>query len=135
MSLAGPGANLILTLAAFIGLFVGLKTGFFGWPTYELNMEVVGPGEGNLSWALALMANVVFRLNLVLLVFNLLPVPPMDGSEIWYLFVKKEEDRLRYRYQAASYSLAGLMVAWWLFPKVYIPVYFFVVQLLYSLAL
>lgn len=134
MSLAGPFSHLPAVLVSFIAMYIGLRTGFFSF-AMDPDMFPISPvdGHGNLSYALALILNAVFQLNLVLFVFNLLPVPPLDGSEVWYLFVKREEDRLRYRMQAASYSLIGLMFAWWLFPKVFGFVYIFVLRLLFLL--
>jgi dolichol kinase len=46
--------------------------------------------------------------------------------------VKQEEDRLRLRDQANSYAFAGLLLAWYVFPKVYTPVMVFLVNMLYS---
>ena len=123
MSLAGPFAHLIILIVCFVGIYIGMTTGFFD---VEGGLYV----HGNLAWALAKILSIAMTLNLVLLVFNLLPVPPLDGSEVWYLLVKKEEDRLRLRYQAQSYNLIGLMLAWWLFPKVFWPVSSFVYGLL-----
>lgn len=132
MSLAGPLSHLPLAILSFIAMYVGLRNGYFDM---QPGMFPVGPGEeGNrLAWALAMLVNVTFQLNTLLLIFNLLPLPPLDGSEIWYLFVKKEEDRLRLRSQANSYSMAGLMLAWWLFPKIYYPIVtFLIVRVLYG---
>ena len=135
MSLAGPLSHLPLLTASFLGMYFGLRSGYFVPSLGDEALYPVGPaGEGNLAWALAVFCNVAFRLNLILLIFNLLPLPPMDGSEVWYLFMKKEETRLRFRYQAAQYGMAGLMLAWWLFPRVLQPVeIFLVVRVLFGI--
>ena len=127
MSLAGPLSHLPLLAVSFFVMYFGLRSGFFV-PFFVSPFEgemlyPVAPAEaGNFLWAVAVLCNVAFRLNLILLVFNLLPLPPLDGSEIWYAFMKREETRLRFRYQAAQYAMAGLMLAWWLFPRVLWPV-------------
>ncbi|MCC8191026.1 MAG: site-2 protease family protein [Planctomycetes bacterium] len=132
MSLAGPLSHLLPAGLAFLGMYIGLRTGFFGPPDARLEMFPVSmAGESSLSYALALLCNVVFQLNLVLLVFNLMPCPPLDGSEIWFLFMKREEDRLRWRHIFSSYAFAGLLVAWHYFPRVYYPLFARLLHLLY----
>lgn len=69
-ALAGPLANLILLLA-----FAGL---------YKLT-----PGRGAFTDFLTIM----IQLNVVLMVFNLLPVPPLDGSKLLYTFLPFETVR------------------------------------------
>lgn len=128
MSLAGPLSHLPVILLSFAGMYIGLRTGYFAPPTGEAMLYPVAPGaEGNVPWALAVLCNVAFRLNLILLIFNILPLPPLDGSEVWGLFIKTEEGRLRYRYQASQYAMAGLMLAWWVFPRVLRPAEIFLV--------
>ena len=125
MSLAGPLSHLPLLILSFLGMYMGLRTGFFA-PGFGMDSPMLYPVEpaapGNLGWALAVLCNIAFRLNLILFVFNLLPLPPLDGSELWYLFMKKEETRLRVRHQMAQYGMAGLMLAWYVFPRVFGPV-------------
>lgn len=133
MSLAGPLTHIVPLGAAWLGMYIGLRTGFFGPPSSQAMFPVGMGSGGSLSWGLAMFLNVFFRLNAILLVFNLLPLPPLDGSEIWYLFMKKEEDRLRWRYTANSYSFAGLLVAWWLFPRIFGPFYIFLIRHLFAL--
>lgn len=123
MSLAGPLSHLPAVLVSFFAMYIGLHTGFFTGDLSSGMVQVTTGSGGNLSWALSLFLNAIFTLNIVLLVFNLMPLPPLDGSEIWYLFVKREEDRLRLRYQASSYSVAGIVLAWYLFPRVFGPIY------------
>lgn len=60
VSLAGPAANMVLAVAGAVGLGLGI------WQV-PLGREIF----------LA-----IIRINVVLAVFNLLPVPPLDGSKI-----------------------------------------------------
>lgn len=134
MSLAGPLSHLPLIAISFAAMYFGLRYGYFAPMDLRTGMFPVSQGTSSLSWALAMLVNVMFRLNTILLIFNILPLPPLDGSEVWYLFAKRETDRLRLRYQANSYSFAGLLLAWWLFPKIYAPVtQFLVFRVLYGL--
>lgn len=125
MSLAGPLSHLPLLAASFLAMYFGLRSGLFV-PSFgeEMLYPVAPAAAGNVLWAVAVLCNVSFRLNLILFVFNLIPLPPLDGSEIWYALMKREETRLRFRYHAAQYGMAGLMLAWWLFPRVLRPLEF-----------
>jgi Zn-dependent protease len=70
-TLAGPASNLLLALAAFVGLAV-IKHGAYV-TTDNLGTPVAGFG---------LLCELGLTVNLALLIFNLLPFPPLDGSRI-----------------------------------------------------
>jgi len=61
VSLAGPGSNLILALASGISFKLGFLSGD--------------------SFASAFLLYVMW-LNLILAIFNLIPIPPLDGSKV-----------------------------------------------------
>ncbi|HSJ14368.1 MAG TPA: site-2 protease family protein [Longimicrobiales bacterium] len=71
VSLAGVTANLLLALA-FTVLAAGLVHAQRAWP------------EAGILPSLQAMTVAGIRLNFLLLVFNLLPVPPLDGSRVLY---------------------------------------------------
>ncbi|MDR2391074.1 MAG: site-2 protease family protein [Planctomycetota bacterium] len=134
MALAGPLSHLAPILAAWTVMLIGLATGFFGFPTHRGMFPVDMGNGGSFSWGLASLCNIVYLLNSVLLVFNLMPLPPMDGSEIWIAFAAREEDRLRRRSLLASYSFVGMVLAWYLFPRVYTPMISLSTGILYRLS-
>jgi Zn-dependent protease len=71
VSLAGPGSNVFLAfIASFPLLFIAFKYGDQSVSTLSMNAIIY-----NLSLFF-------FRINLSLAVFNLLPVPPLDGSKV-----------------------------------------------------
>jgi Zn-dependent protease len=78
VSLAGPLTN--LAIASF---FVGLAK-----LVYEL-----GGTEGGLLLKLTYMFSLIMYINVVLFVFNLIPIPPLDGSRILGFFLKGEARR------------------------------------------
>ena len=78
VSLAGILANLLLALIAFVILKVGLHTGTVGGPEGRL---------GSFDEPVFLLLLQVLLMNLSLAIFNLLPVPPLDGSKVLYTFL------------------------------------------------
>ncbi|HXY24935.1 MAG TPA: site-2 protease family protein [Candidatus Acidoferrum sp.] len=108
MALAGPATNYILMLIAALAMNLGLSQGWLHRSTSDF--------AWNLLYAL-------FSLNLLLGTFNLLPVPPLDGSTGIMLFMGEERahgylDWLR----GNSYGLLGLVVAIFVFNYVYGPI-------------
>jgi len=94
ISFAGPLSNFVL---AFVMVFVfTFSDEFFG-------RGMVADYVLSFFWFL-------IRINVILGVFNLLPIPPLDGSKILGLFLP---DHLYYRYVSYPYGifiLLGLMV-------------------------
>lgn len=76
VSLAGIMANLLLAIIAFIVLKVCLHTGMIG-------LGIVGRFGSFEEPAYLLLDRLLF-MNLSLAIFNLLPVPPLDGSKVLY---------------------------------------------------
>jgi Zn-dependent protease len=83
MSLAGPGANFVLMLIGAIGIRLGMIAGIFQQPAsvgFTHITEAVHPETGAILSFAAMFISVLFFENLLLGTFNLLPVPPLDGS-------------------------------------------------------
>ncbi len=132
MALAGPAANLSLSAIGFIGIKIGLMQGVFkvAFDRFAFDQIVVavnpGPAEGG-----AKLLSMLFFLNLLLGVFNLLPLPPLDGSSIIPLILRAE-NRGRY-YELASHPtfwMIGLMIAWNMFDRVFAPIFAHAISLL-----
>jgi Zn-dependent protease len=102
MAAAGPAANLLLTVIA--GLLI------------KLGIARAIPGA-------IMPVGILFLLNLLLFVFNLLPVPPLDGSAILPMFMSDNAAR-RYRefLHQPMFSLIGLLLAWKVFPYIFEPI-------------
>jgi len=106
VSLAGPAANLVLAVAGAIALGLGL------WHI-SLGREIVVE---------------IIRINVVLAVFNLLPVPPLDGSKILAGLLPGRQEWL---YTLENYGVIILLVL--LFTGIIGRVLGFIISPLYRL--
>jgi Zn-dependent protease len=136
MSLAGPAANLLLALLAFALMRALLAAHVFEYAADISSghyVQVAGGGSGRSPLgALALALGVMFKLNVILCIFNLLPIPPLDGSGVLSgLFpdsVGSLYDRMN---QIPAFSILGMVMAWQLAPYIVAPVWGFALRLLY----
>lgn len=132
MSLAGPAANLILVLIAALLIRGGMLLGVFVEPETINWTHVAAPASSGVATGVAIVVSILFSLNLILLVFNLIPLPPLDGSEIISLFLS-DSTAERYRELLAQpyTSLIGLVIAWNLMDYLIGPVQLVALNLLY----
>lgn len=94
-ALAGPISNLIVAFG--LGLLIRLNF---------------------LPAILTVIIIAVITLNLILALFNLLPIPPLDGSKILYLFLSDESQRALEQY-GPWLLLAVLFVSYTGFPGIF----------------
>ena len=126
MALAGPASNLLLVGLAAIAIRVGLAQGAFepGGPGTSMFTQLVVATGGGAAEGLALVLSIVFALNLLLFLFNLIPLPPLDGSAVMGLFLPQRwNDRYQEFLREPGFALLGLLVAWKFFGYVFWPVY------------
>jgi Zn-dependent protease len=93
MSAAGPGANLLLLIIAFAVIEIGLFTGFFVGPQSVIPRLFIIPVSDGVMTGLAMFLSMLFSMNLILFVFNLIPLPPLDGSSVISLFLPENAAR------------------------------------------
>lgn len=101
VALAGPLANIVLALICALLGRIGLNA-------------LVGTSGGWLTYFVSIMFTMVY-LNLSLFFFNILPIPPLDGSKIITIFLPVSA-RDRY-YGIERYALAILIVLLWVVPS------------------
>ncbi len=132
MALAGPAANLSLVLLAALLIRVGIEWHLFE-PPFRLGMDHVASAvnPGALDYVTKVLS-VVFSLNLLLCVFNLLPIPPLDGSCL-PLLVLPAPAAAKYQEVLASPALRliGLFIISRGLGSLFPPILRFVVGLLY----
>ena len=94
--------------------------------------EVVSSGAGGVWLTVATLLSVMFTLNLLLFVFNLIPLPPLDGSGVLALLVSDARARqLQILLSRPQFSMLGLMVAWFAIGPIFRPALRWAVNLLY----
>jgi Zn-dependent protease len=109
MALAGPAANFTLMIVAALAIRIGRSQ----------HLLAIDPLTGK-PGIVFLTLFIVFSLNLLLGTFNLLPVPPLDGST--GIMVLMAEDRAQ-RYldwiRGNSFAMAGLLVGLVIFQRIF----------------
>ena len=133
MALAGPGANLVLVILALAALRTGAMFEVFQ-PPASATFSMLATTDAGATWeAAGRILSIVFSLNLLLFVFNLLPFPPLDGSAAITLLMTRD---LTHRYQrfvmgSPMLGLLGMIIAWRLFGRVFDPVFTLAISLIY----
>ncbi|MDI3472536.1 MAG: hypothetical protein PWQ48_817 [Thermotogaceae bacterium] len=98
VSLAGPASNF---LTAFLGGIVFFKLRLFRFSTF---FGYGLPADPFIMYLCDVMAYLMF-INLVLAIFNLIPIPPLDGSKIIMALLPE-----RYMMWYAKYEVYGTIV-------------------------
>jgi Zn-dependent protease len=134
MALAGPGANLLLAVIAAVALRGGEIAGVFYAPDSIRFGDIAGSDAGVLWLSLGRLLSVFFSMNLLLMVFNLLPFPPLDGSAAITLLMDRGTTT---KYQEFIWStpilgVVGLFAAWQMFDYVFRPFFIIAVNLVFS---
>jgi Zn-dependent protease len=114
MALAGPATNFLLMLLGAFGLRAGAAFHLFE--------------PRSLPWVIFF---VLFSLNLLLGVFNLLPVPPLDGSSVIMLLMSEDRARGYIDWmRGGTFAMPGILVSLIIFRYIFPPVESFVQSLL-----
>lgn len=123
MAAAGPAGNLSIALLAFVLIKIGLATGWFVPPDSVTFEHLVGaPGEGR-TFAGELLS-IFLTLNVLLCVFNLIPLPPLDGASVIGLFIPESAAlKMRELSHSPMFQMAGLLIAWRIFPAIVGPLF------------
>lgn len=109
VALAGPLSNILVAFVA--ALVYGVLLGAVLIPGLSAGTLSLGFANGIASFLVTLMS-----VNLSLTFFNLIPLPPLDGSSILVLFLKGEA--LRTYYEIQRYSMPILIIVLYLLPSI-----------------
>jgi Zn-dependent protease len=134
MAIAGPIANLLLAALAIVLMVIGAKAGVFSEP-HGIRLDQIIISNSGPAWAAcAQVLSIMLSLNVLLFLFNLLPLPPMDGSAIPLFFLKGQsaEAYQRMIWQPVM-QIFGFIVAFQGFKYVFLPVYLPLLEWLYRI--
>ena len=135
MAAAGPAANYCLAILSLILLRAGLAMGYFVPPQIVNINHLVAPaagGEAGLAAFLAQGLSVLLMENAILGTFNLVPLPPLDGSAaIGILLPERIASSIRQFTRGPQFSLVGLIIAWQVFPLISSPLFSLVIRLVH----
>src|SRR5262249_36999682 len=131
MAAAGPAGNLAIALAAFVGIKIGLATGWFHAPESANFEHLVGTATEGAMWT-GRVLSIFLVLNVLLFVFNQIPVPPLDGAGALGLVLPAGAVAgLRQLVQSTGLSFALMLFAWIVFPYIVGPLFSLVLLVLY----
>lgn len=132
MAAAGPISNFILLIISVVIIHLGIAFGIFIQPdTIFISSIVEAAGNG---WVviIAKLVSIMFSLNLILFVFNLIPFPPLDGSAIPPMYLSEETGRKYISFvRSPVFAIAGLFIAWKIFDLIYLKIHLIAINLLY----
>lgn len=133
MALAGPAANLLLIIAAAICIRIGLSAGWFEAPDRFAFSDIISPvAGGRVGQFAAMFLGVTFSLNLLLMSFNLIPLPPFDGSSVPLLFLRERSIESWQQFMwNPTVQILGFIAAYKGFGLIFRPILTAAVNLLY----
>lgn len=131
MAAAGPGANLALVLVAAGLIHAGIAAGWLSQPTAADHTHIVVGADGEAN-VITMFLSILFTLNLLLFLFNLLPVPPLDGQAAIGLFMTEDLARRWNEISRSSgFAVLGLLIAWVVFGRIFGHVFVLALNALY----
>ena len=132
MSAAGPMSNFILVLISALLIHVGIYLNVLYAPETIHAENIVASVNPGIFEGVAKLLSITFILNSILFLFNLIPVPPLDGSGIVPMYLSEEKGR---RYieilSKTAFEFIGLLIAWKLFDLIYFQLHTVIINLLY----
>jgi len=136
MSLAGPAANFAVALLAFVALRSLLAAGVLV-PLEQVDFShLAGPPPEtpaqSLLFPLSMLLSVALNLNVLLGLFNLIPLPPLDGAGIAEGFLPALTGSfLNFLRSNPMLSILSLLAAWKIFDLIASPAFAAVLRLVH----
>jgi len=136
MSAAGPAANLLFATVALIITRMMVGAGFLAAPDSFSFTRLVAPPPGTPEASflvpLAVFLSVAVNLNVLLGLFNLIPLPPLDGAGIVQGLLPGPAGRFYAMLRSTPMlSLIGLLLAWKIFGFIAQPAFSIVFSLVH----
>lgn len=115
MALAGPSANLVLAGLGLLGIHLLVGAGMGQAPDTAGFERIVEASRDGFMVTVARLLSILTVLNALLGVFNLIPLPPLDGGSVARVFGGPLGRMLDLFQSYPLAAFAGLLIAWRLF--------------------
>lgn len=113
VAFAGPAANLILVIISV------------------LILKLVVMFDSNAALLMQVFVYAIM-INLLLALFNLMPIPPLDGSKILARFLPVQTANKYMRFERYGMLLVILLIVTGIFSKIIVPVFYIIFNLILS---
>jgi len=118
MALACPVSYFLIAFVAAMLMHIGIASGVFA-----PSLPIISVSGDSFVDGAAMLLSVLFILNVILGVFNLLPIPPLDGYSVLGLFVPERTYLQLLEFgRTSGFSFFGIILAYMIFPRVVDPV-------------
>jgi Zn-dependent protease len=98
----------------------------------SITFSHVTAAETGIFSAVATLVSILFSLNLILCIFNLIPLPSLDGSGVLPLLIEEDTARSYLEFiRNPSFTFIGLFIAWRVFDVIFHPIHLLSINLLY----
>lgn len=94
VALAGPLMNLLVAILSLVAVIVILR--------FDVLYDT---GLAGYMYVVSDFLTFMYYINISLAAFNLIPIPPLDGSKVLFVFLKNE-----YRYKLYEYERYGMVL-------------------------
>ena len=132
MGLAGPASNLALFIISILLIYIGIQTNLFCVPEYTNFTQIVDSNIDGLPKGLAMLISIFFSLNLLLFVFNMIPIAPLDGTSLMeFILDRRTIEGYRNLMAHPQMRMFGLFIAWKILDVIFAPVHSAAVNMVY----
>jgi Zn-dependent protease len=109
-----------------------IASGALSVPSTVSFVHIVSGPDPNVVYPLATALSILFSLNVLLGVFNLIPVPPLDGAAVLGLVLPPDQARSFQRFMSGGpMQFLGIFIAWQISKFIFHPAFVTALRLLY----
>jgi len=135
VAMGGPATNFLIAL--FFGLLARLLPLAQGTKSYLATSFMVGnydqlltQMQGSYITSVFVLAVIICFVNLLLMIFNLLPIPPLDGSKIFLSFLPYNAQVKFHQLEAYGFFIIIILLWLGIFSYVVYPILLFLFSLM-----
>jgi len=133
VSAAGPISNFILMAIAFVTLKAMYLSGILMFNrgyTNPYDVIIPVPGQAAFMEPLVMMLSIMLMLNLALGIFNLFPIPPLDGSHVLESLLPPQMADAYAQIRPYGFLLLIAMIYFGVLGTILNPIWIFIMRLL-----